>query len=143
MHNLLTMGHYNTPTNEDAGAEQSALLGHCFFDYAKPVGLIELLMRAVLENDKSATVLDFFAGTSTTAHAVMRLNANDSGSRPFIMIQRPEPCAPSSAAYRAGYENIAELSKERLRRAGTQILEKQNFHTKAPDVGFRVLKLHS
>lgn len=88
-------------------------------------------------------VMDFFAGSSSTAHAVMQLNADDGGNRRFIMVQMPEKCAEISDAFRAGYATIAELSKERIRRAGTQVLAGNKRETWNQDIGFRVLKVDS
>ena len=108
-----------------------------FFSYSKPVDLIKyLIARLDLADD---FVLDFFSGSATTAHAVMQLNAEDSGQRKFIMIQLPEPCDEKSEAYKAGYSNICEIGKERIRRAAKKIAEE---HPDAKfDGGFRVLKL--
>ena len=102
---------------------------------------------------KNSLVMDFFAGSSTTAHAVMQLNADDGGNRKFIMVQLPEPCNEQSEAFKAGYKTIAEISKERIRRAGKKIKgEKEQTATGqgvlqyAPtsiDTGFRVLKVDS
>ena len=91
------------------------------FDFAKPVGLIKYLCKII--NDKQAFILDFFSGSATTAHAVMQLNAEDGGNRKFIMVQLPELCDEKSEAYKAGYKNICEIGKERIRRAGQQILK--------------------
>ncbi len=94
-------------------------------------------------------ILDFFSGSATTAHAVMKLNAEDGGHRKFIMVQLPEKCVEDSEAYKAGYKNICEIGKERIRRAGKKILEEKKtaqddlFAEDKPDldIGFRVLKL--
>tara|TARA_R110001599_G_scaffold12658_4_gene59096 strand:- start:3291 stop:5210 length:1920 start_codon:yes stop_codon:yes gene_type:complete len=142
MHNLLTIAHYSIETNEDADSEQSQLLGNSFFDYAKPSGLIKLLAKSITYERKNDIILDFFAGSSTTAHAVMGLNAEDSGRRKFIMVQLPEVCDEKSEAFKAGYESIAEISKERIRRAGTKIKE-ENPQSTSLDTGFRVLKIDS
>ncbi|MDA9783576.1 site-specific DNA-methyltransferase [Gammaproteobacteria bacterium] len=142
MHNLLTIAHYSIETNEDADSEQSQLLGNSFFDYAKPSGLIKLLAKSITYERKNDIILDFFAGSSTTAHAVMGLNAEDSGRRKFIMVQLPEVCDEKSEAFKVGYESIAEISKERIRRAGTKIKE-ENPQSTSLDTGFRVLKIDS
>ena len=122
-----------------------------FFQSPKSVDTIKqlLLMGAA----KNSLVMDFFAGSSTTAHAVMQLNADDGGNRKFIMVQLPEPCNEQSEAFKAGYKTIAEISKERIRRAGKKIKgEKEQTATGqgvlqyAPtsiDTGFRVLKVDS
>lgn len=103
-----------------------------YFDYAKPVNLIQdlLKMANVQDND---LILDFFSGSATTAHAVMQLNAEDGGNRQFIMVQLPELCDEKSEAYKAGYKNICEIGKERIRRAGSKIDK--------GDTGFKVFKL--
>ena len=112
------------------------------FEFAKPTGLIHYLMT--LPNISSGdTVLDFFSGSATTAHAVMQLNAEDGGKRNFIMVQLPEVCAENSEAYKAGYKNICEIGKERIRRAGKKIKEENPLTTKNLDIGFRVLKCDS
>ena len=85
-------------------------------------------------------VLDFFSGSGTTAHAVMQLNAEDGGSRKFIMVQVPEKTDDRSEAHKAGYNNICDLGKERIRRAGAKIKEENPLETMELDVGFRVLK---
>jgi len=111
------------------------------FDYPKPTLLITRLLQITCRANE--LVLDFFAGSSTTAHAVMKLNAEDGGNRKFIMVQLPEETGEKSEAYKAGYENIADLSKERIRRAGKQILEGECHEDWQRDVGFRVLKVDS
>ncbi|STZ07786.1 putative methyltransferase [Moraxella caprae] len=108
------------------------------FDYPKPVDLIERLIR-ISSQDKNALILDFFAGSATTAHAVMQLNAEDGGNRKFIMVQLPEPTDVKSEAHKAGFATIAEISKERIRRAGAKI-STDHPHV---DTGFRVLKIDS
>ena len=123
--------------------------GKAYFDYPKPVALI---MRALLlYSSKDSIILDFFSGSATTAHAVMQVNAEDGGHRKFIMVQLPEKCDEASEAYKAGYKNICEIGKERIRRAGEKILKEQlannNSTLNSPnsklDIGFRVLKLDS
>jgi len=120
--------------NKKASLTIKGLFGEKVFDTPKPVELIERCLK--IATGKSDLILDFFAGSSTTAHAVMKLNAEDGGSRHFIMVQVPEPCNENSEAFKAGYKTIAEISKERIRRAGQQIKE-----GKRQDVGFRVLKV--
>ena len=93
--------------------------------------------------DHNATILDFFSGSATTAHAVMQLNAEDGGNRKFIMVQLPEETDEKSEAYKAGYKNICEIGKERIRRAGAKIKEESPLTTQNLDTGFRVLKLDS
>ncbi|MDA8135872.1 MAG: DNA methyltransferase [Desulfobacteraceae bacterium] len=96
-------------------------LGVFFDDYPKPLELIEYFIK--MNRGDEFVVLDFFAGSATTAHAVMKLNAEDGGNRKFIMVQLPEVCDEKSEAFKAGYKTIAEISKERIRRAGRKILE--------------------
>lgn len=113
----------------------------------------QLMMELVKLCDCAASdlILDFFSGSATTAHAVMQLNAEDGGHRKFIMVQLPEKCDEASEAYKAGYKNICEIGKERIRRAGEKILKEQlannNSTLNSPnsklDIGFRVLKLDS
>jgi len=100
----------------------------------------QLLLMATFKND---IILDFFAGSATTAHAVMQLNAEDGGNRQFIMVQLPELCDEKSEAFKAGYATIAEISKERIRRAGKKIKEDSLLNTQNLDIGFRVLKIDS
>lgn len=92
------------------------------FDFPKAIEYIKFIV-SMYPRDNNFTVLDFFSGSATTAHAVMQLNAEDGGNRKFIMVQLPEPCDEKSEAYKAGYKNICEIGKERIRRAGKQILE--------------------
>lgn len=113
------------------------------FDFPKNVDLLKLLLEAGTNSD--SLVLDFFSGSATTAHAVMQLNAEDGGNRRFIMVQLPEKTDPNSEAYKAGYPNICEIGKERIRRAGKKIKEenKDKEAIDRLDTGFRVLKLDS
>lgn len=108
------------------------------FDFPKPVDYLEYLETMI--TDKDSIILDFFSGSATTAHAVMQLNAEDGGKRKFIMVQLPEKTDEQSEAYKAGYKNICEIGKERIRRAGKKIKE-ENPNAKDLDTGFRVLKL--
>lgn len=130
----------SAPFNTDATREVRDLFeGNDFFDFPKPVMLIkEYLEQGTTGED---IILDFFAGSSTTAHAVMQLNAEDGGNRQFIMVQLPEACDAQSEAAKAGYGTIAEISKERIRRAGKKILEGDCYEGWSRDVGFRVLKV--
>ena len=109
------------------------------FSYPKPSILIKRLLSIGAQKD--SIILDFFSGSATTAHAVMQLNAEDGGHRKFIMVQLPEPCDEQSEAYKAGYKNICEIGKERIRRAGEKIKAESPLTTQDLDVGFRVLKL--
>lgn len=141
MHNLLSPETYQAGTNEDATAELESLFGAPLFDNPKQSSLIRVLCRAVTYDDPDALVMDFFCGSGSTADAVMQLNAEDGGNRRFIMVQLPEPCETNSDAYKAGYQTIAEISKERIRRAGKRALERQCHEDWNKDVGFRVLKV--
>ena len=108
-----------TGTLDEANKEISTLLGKAVFTYSKPTTLIRRMMKISTRSDD--IVMDFFSGSATTAHAVMQLNAEDGGHRKFIMVQLPEPCDEKSEAYKAGYKNICEIGKERIRRAGDKI----------------------
>lgn len=126
-------------TNESAIKELEELRFFKCFDFPKPISLIKYLINMVAKLNYTATVLDFFSGSATTAHAVMQLNAEDGGHRKFIMVQLPEPCDEKSEAYKAGYKNICEIGKERIRRAGDKI---QSEHPNAKiDTGFRVFRV--
>ena len=108
--------------NQEAKQETKALFNECgVFDGPKPVRLLNVLLKIANTKDDSI-ILDFFSGSATTAHAVMKLNAEDGGHRKFIMVQLPEKTDEKSEAYKAGYKNICEIGKERIRRAGKQIL---------------------
>lgn len=137
---IFSTGAYtNTATKEIGG-----LFNRYLFDFPKPVELIKQVISQASNTDD--IILDFFSGSATTAHAVMQLNAEDGGNRRFILVQLPELCDEKSEAYKAGYKNICEIGKERIRRAGKKILEE---HTQVTmdedkhslDVGFRVFKL--
>ncbi len=117
--------------SQEGAQEVTRLLDGGYFDGPKPVRLLQRLMT-LANLDPDSIVLDFFAGSSTTAHAVLSLNHSDSGRRKFIMVQLPEPCPPDSEAFRAGYPTISALGKERIRRASQNL---------SGDTGFRVLKL--
>jgi adenine-specific DNA-methyltransferase len=121
--------------------EVSTLFGGKYFDFPKPSQLLKLFVDQATGPDD--LVLDFFAGSCTTAHAVMQLNAEDGGKRRFIMVQLPEPCDEKSEAFKAGYGTIAEFGKERIRRAGKKIKEEHALTAPDLDTGFRVLKVDS
>ncbi|MBQ9364686.1 MAG: site-specific DNA-methyltransferase, partial [Schwartzia sp.] len=112
------------------------------FSQPKPSKLIEYLI-SILPNNDSGIFLDFFSGSATTAHAVMQLNAEDGGNRKFIMVQLPEPTAENSEAAKAGYKNICEIGKERIRRAGEKIKAEAEGKAVDLDIGFKVFKLDS
>ncbi len=111
------------------------------FDFPKPSLFLSKLLLIGLNSSKDSVVLDFFAGSATTAHAVMRLNAEDGGNRKFIMVQLPEPCDEKAEAFKAGYQTIAEISKERIRRVGKKIVQGECHENWKKDIGFRVLKI--
>ncbi len=116
-----------------------------YFSYPKPISLVEYLLKIGV-CEKEDIILDFFSGSATTAHAVMQFNAEDGGHRKFIMVQLPEETDEKSEAFKAGYKNICEIGKERIRRAGNKILEDNPLlrTSESPlDTGFRVLKLDS
>ena len=139
----------NEYSNDNSKKNLTSLFESSVFDYSKPTALLKTLAQYSSAADD--IVMDFFSGSATTAHAVMQLNAEDGGHRKFIMVQLPEPCDEKSEAYKAGYKNICEIGKERIRRAGEKILKEQlannNSTLNSPnsklDIGFRVLKLDS
>jgi len=143
----------NVETTENAGRELIQLFnGVRVFDYPKPVSLIKYLANFLV--DVEDIVLDFFSGSSTTAHAIMQLNSEDGGNRKYIMVQLPEPTPEDSEARKAGYITIAEIGKERIRRAGKKIVEELKAkkvkegilfaeEQKKLDIGFKVFKLDS
>ena len=127
-------------SNEDADEELRLIFGvQKLMDYPKPVRLIQKLL-ASYRNTHDCYVLDFFSGSATTAHAVMELNAADDGKRKFIMVQLPEETDIKGSAYKAGYKNICEIGKERIRRAGQKIKDEAGLTAQGLDIGFRVLK---
>ena len=128
--------------NQEAKQETKALFdGYGVFDGPKPVRLLSVLLR-IANTSADSIILDFFSGSATTAHAVMQLNAEDGGHRKFIMVQLPELCDEKSEAYKAGYPNICEIGKERIRRAGRKIKEEAGLTAPADlDIGFRCLRL--
>ena len=113
-----------------------------YFDGPKPIRLLGRILQ-IANTQKDSLILDFFSGSATTAHAVMQLNAEDGGNRKFIMVQLPEETDAKSEAYKAGYKNICEIGKERIRRAGKKVKEESPLTTQNLDIGFRVLKLDS
>ena len=128
-----------------ATKELAALMGNKYFDNPKSVNLLLRTLRMITKFSTNALILDFFSGSATTAHAVMKLNAEDGGNRKFIMVQLPEKTDEKSEAYKAGYENICEIGKERIRRAGKKVKEEnaEKEGIDKLDIGFRVLKLDS
>ena len=116
------------------------------FSYPKPVILLKKILATVIDKEKEDIILDFFSGSATTAHSVMQLNAEDGGNRKYIMVQLPELCDESSEAYKAGYKNICEIGKERIRRAGKKIKSDESLpleNREKLDIGFKVFKLDS
>lgn len=141
--NIQPMGIIDEFSTTQANKYLKKLLGNSMFSYSKPMELVKFLCERIIE--KEDIILDFFSGSATTAHAVMQLNAEDGGNRKFIMVQLPEQTDEKSEAYKAGYKNICEIGKERIRRAGEKILEeyKDKENIDKLDVGFRVLKTDS
>ena len=134
--NLITSDQSNTAQGT---AEQRGLFNFRPFDFPKPTTLLNQLLLTAVRRSKNAIILDFFSGSATTAHAVMQLNAEDGGNRKFIMVQLAEETSEDSEAYKAGYKNICEIAKERIRRAGKKIKDEHPDATDL-DIGFRVLK---
>lgn len=146
----------DTGTTDQGSKELESLMGGNFFDFPKPVSLIKRVLSLIIDNSNDGLFLDFFAGTAPTAHAVMQLNKEDGGNRKYICVQMPEPCDEKSEAYKAGYNTIADIAKERIRRAGKKIqseLAEENKQKKERldfdqsnedvnlDTGFKVFKL--
>ena len=128
--------------SSDVGRRQlKELFENAYFDYPKSIGFIINTLYMGAEQD--SIILDFFSGSATTAHAVMQLNAEDGGNRKFIMVQLPEETTEDSEAYKAGYKNICEIGKERIRRAGKKIKEENPLTTQDLDTGFRVFRMDS
>ncbi len=125
----------------DGTKEITDLFSSKIFNFPKSSALIKHLVSMSTLLDPNALVLDFFSGSASTAHAVMELNAEDGGHRKFIMVQLPEPCNEKSEAYKAGYKNICEIGKERIRRAGKKIHDKAGLLAQDLDVGFRVFRV--
>lgn len=129
-------------TSQTSSKEIKSLFANDIFEFSKPVKLLQKILIA--GSAKDSVILDFFSGSATTAHAVMELNAEDGGNRKYIMVQLPEPCDEKSEAYKAGYKNICEIGKERIRRAGKKIKSDENFsieNREKLDIGFKVVKL--
>lgn len=131
----------NKYSNDNAKKKFDELMKRTVFEYTKPTSLISRL--ASLQSDKDSLILDFFSGSGTTAHAVMKLNAEDGGKRKYIMVQLPEETPENSEARKAGYKTICEIGQERIRRAGRQIKEEVGLLDNGLDIGFRVLRLDS
>ena len=121
--------------------EIKEIFGKKVFSYPKPLELVQYILKKTTE--RNALVLDFFSGAATTAHAVMRQNLSDGGNRNYIMVQLPEKCEEGSEGARAGYNNLCEIGKERIRRAGRKIREEAGEAAALQDFGFRCLRLDS
>ena len=139
-----TLWHYDDVNHTQGASQELQGLNIVGFPTPKPTRLVEKILR--IASDKDSIILDFFSGSATTAHAVMQLNAEDGGNRRFVLVQLPELCDEKSEAYKAGYKNICEIGKERIRRAGKKIQEEHTQVTMEEDqnpldVGFRVFKL--
>lgn len=141
--------HQEVGHNHSAAEELKKLLNGKLFDSPKPKELILKMLKIATYSDNDDIILDFFSGSATTAHAVMQLNAEDGGNRHFIMVQLPEVCGDNTEAAKAGYKNICEIGKERIRRVGKKIVENEDGQytldgtRMAMDVGFKVFKLDS
>ena len=130
-------------TNDSAKRELVSLFeGKAVFETPKPSSLLKRILQ-ICNDSANAIVMDFFSGTSPLSHAIMQLNTEDCGNRKFIMVQLPEETDEKSEAYKAGYKNICEIGKERIRRAGKKILEEHPEAAGKLDTGFRVLKVDS
>lgn len=133
----------NIDGNKKGSIELKELLNEKnIFSNPKPIQFIKNIIN-LKQNNNNDLILDFFSGSATTAHAVMQLNAEDGGNRKFIMVQLPEKTDEKSEAYKAGYKNICEIGKERIRRAGQKIKDENPLTTQNLDIGFRVFKLDS
>ncbi|QTA85564.1 site-specific DNA-methyltransferase [Desulfonema magnum] len=127
--------------NDEGQKETGKLLGKKIFSTPKPVRLLRQIAK--ISTSEEDVILDFFSGSCATAHAILDLNEEDGGNRKFIMVQLPEVCDEKSEAYKAGYKTIAEIGKERIRRAGKKIREENAITAHNLDIGFRVLKTDS
>ena len=129
----------NDFTNEQGTKSVNEFLGKEVFSYAKPVELVKYFMKSI--NEKDSIILDFFSGSSTTAQSIIEFNNDEKANHKFLLIQIPEMINIKSKAYKAGYRNICEIGKERIRRAGDKIIEESD--NKDLDIGFKVFKLDS
>jgi len=130
-------------TTDEGGAELKQLFGAAVFDNPKPTKLIQRMLSLLPSDEKDGIVLDFFAGSGSSAHALMAQQMNGGAQHRFIMVQLPEECAVGSEAMRLGFRNIAAVSKERIRKAGGLLREKATLLGEHSDLGFRVLKVDS
>ena len=129
----------NVSNAANAADEIKKIFGDIVFDTPKPLPFITEMIKIAATED--SLILDFFSGSASTAHAVMRLNAEDGGHRRFIMVQLPETTDEDSEAYKSGYKNICEIGKDRIRRAGNIIKETCPPSAQTPDIGFRVFRV--
>ena len=130
----------NIATNDEGSKEIESIFGsNAFFSFPKPTNLIKYLLS--IGSDKDSIILDFFSGSSTTAHSIFKLNNENESYRKFILVQIPEVLNEKSKPYKEGFKNLCEIGKERIRRAGDKILEESN--NKDLDIGFKVFKLDS
>ena len=134
----------NLWVSEEGNKKGTKEIRDCFngekvFDFPKPIGVLDKIIQLSVPKEKEYVIVDFFSGSATTAHAVMQLNAEDGGNRKFIMVQLPEVCEKGTEAAKAGYKNICEIGKERIRRAAKKIREENPLF--AGDMGFKVFKL--
>ncbi len=139
IHNLLTKSLYNMSTNEDATEEQIKLFGKDYFDYVKPLELIKFFIKSCTYDEKDSYILDFFSGSSTTAHATMELNAEDGGNRKFIMIQLPEQINSDKPAFQDGYRTVDEIGSDRIIKASSNMRSK--YLNLDNDLGFKHFEL--
>lgn len=131
--------HKTTGTTDQASKDLYEMMKSKVFDFPKPIGLVRQMLRLITDGSAGELVVDFFAGSGTTAHAAMQLNAEDGGNRRWICVQLPEKCKPDTEAAKAGFATIADIAKERIRRAGRKIREERA--DKQLDTGFKVFKL--
>jgi adenine-specific DNA-methyltransferase len=131
----------NLPSNQEGTREIKTLFSELVFDTPKPVGLIKFLIDLSTSND--SIILDFFSGSSSTAHSVISKNCEDGGKRKFIQVQLPEPTEENSESLKLGYKTISEIGKERIRRAGKKVKEENPLLSGNLDIGFKVFKLDS
>jgi adenine-specific DNA-methyltransferase len=131
----------NLPSNQEGTREIKTLFTELVFDTPKPVGLIKFLID--LSTSKDSIILDFFSGSSSTAHSVISKNCEDGGKRKFIQVQLPEPTEENSESFKLGYKTISEIGKERIRRSGKKVKEENPLLSGNLDIGFKVFKLDS
>ena len=131
----------NVSNAANAADEIKKIFNNIIFDTPKPIPYICEMLNIATDKEMNDIILDFFSGSSTTAHAVMQLNAEDGGNRQFIMVQYQEPCKEDTEAFKTGYKNICEIGKERIRRAGKKIKEEAGLNAANLDTGFKLFRL--